>query len=73
MKFLVKTLIKKDSKKRKIEEKKIEVKVSYQKFPSPFSLNIVAVGASDVVLMEDRKEMIREMHKEIMEMIECMK
>ncbi|HEC77065.1 MAG TPA: ATP-dependent helicase [Thermoplasmatales archaeon] len=58
---------------RKVEEKKIEVKVSYQKFPSPFSLNIVAVGASDVVLMEDRKKMIREMHKEIMEMIECMK
>lgn len=58
---------------KRVERGKIEVIVSYQNFPSPFSLNIVAVGASDVVLMEDRKKMIREMHKEIMEMIECMK
>jgi len=39
--------------------------------PSPFSFNIVAVGASDVVLMEDRKKMIKEMHKEVMSLIKC--
>ncbi|RLF48301.1 MAG: helicase [Thermoplasmata archaeon] len=58
---------------RKVEEGKIKVEVVELPVPSPFSFNIVAVGASDVVLMEDRKEMIKEMHREVMEMIKCVK
>ena len=58
---------------KKIEEGKIAVKVVKQAFPSPFSFNIVAIGSTDVVLMEDRKEMIKEMHKEVMEMIKWMR
>lgn len=58
---------------RKIEKGKIAVRVVKQVFPSPFSFNIVAIGSTDVVLMEDRKEMIKEMHREVMEMIKWMK
>ena len=58
---------------RKVEKGEIEVKITHNPLPSPFSFNIVVVGATDVVLMEDRKEMIKEMHKEVMELIKCMK
>jgi len=52
---------------------KIDIVMSRADMPSPFSFNIVAIGASDVVLMEDRKKMIRELHREVMEAIKCMK
>jgi len=54
---------------RKIEEGKIKVEIIRIPLPSPFSFNIVAIGATDVVLMEDRKELIKEMHREVMELI----
>lgn len=37
--------------------------------PSPFSFNIMAVGASDIVLMEDRKVFTRQMHQRVMEAV----
>ena len=58
---------------KRVEEGKIKVEIAHYPLPSPFSFNIVVVGATDVVLMEDRKEMIKEMHKEVMQMIKCMK
>ncbi len=54
---------------QKMEEDEIEIKILKDMPPSPFSFNIIAVGATDVVLMEDRKELTRQMHKEIMEMV----
>jgi len=54
---------------KKIEEGKIEIRVLRTMLPSPFSFNIVAIGATDVVLMEDRKELIRVLHKEVMQLI----
>jgi len=54
---------------RKVEEGKIKVEIIRTPLPSPFSFNIVAIGATDVVLMEDRKELIKEMHREVMELI----
>ena len=54
---------------KKIEEGKMEIKILRTMLPSPFSFNIVAIGATDVVLMEDRKELIKEMHKEVMQLI----
>ena len=56
-----------------VESGKIKVEISSIEMPSPFSFNIVAIGASDVVLMEDRKKMIRELHKEVMEAMGWMK
>jgi len=58
---------------KKVEEGKIEIRIKKHPLPSPFSFNIVVVGETDVVLMEDRKEMIKEMHREVMKMIKCMK
>lgn len=58
---------------KKVEKGEIKVKITYNPLPSPFSFNIVVIGATDVVLMEDRKEMIKEMHREVMELIKCMK
>lgn len=38
--------------------------------PSPFAFNLVVMGYSDTVLMEDRKEMIRQLHQKVMKVIE---
>jgi ATP-dependent Lhr-like helicase len=35
--------------------------------PSPFSHTLIALGESDVVLMEDRKKLLLELHKKVME------
>jgi ATP-dependent Lhr-like helicase len=37
--------------------------------PSPFSHTLIALGESDVVLMEDRKKLLLELHKKVMEKI----
>jgi ATP-dependent helicase Lhr and Lhr-like helicase len=40
------------------------------KVPSPFAFNLVAMGATDVVMMEDRKVLIRKMHERVMALLE---
>ncbi len=52
-----------------VREEKVKVVVERHKIPSPFAFNLEAIGASDVVLMEDRREMIKRLHRRIMEMI----
>ena len=47
----------------------IELSLQHTDMPSPFAFNIVAIGASDVVLMEDRKAFTRQMHEQVMEAI----
>ncbi len=37
--------------------------------PSPFAHNIVARGYSDIVLMEDRRRLIAELHRRVMELL----
>lgn len=37
--------------------------------PSPFAHNLVLQGQSDVVMMEDRKERLQQLHKQVMERI----
>ncbi|MGC8812767.1 MAG: ATP-dependent helicase, partial [Candidatus Aenigmatarchaeota archaeon] len=37
--------------------------------PSPFSHTLIALGESDVVLMEDRKKLLLELHKKVMERV----
>ncbi|RME79978.1 MAG: ATP-dependent helicase [Methanobacteriota archaeon] len=39
------------------------------KVPSPFAFNMVASGAKDVVMLEERREFIRRMHKKLLEKI----
>jgi len=37
--------------------------------PSPFAHNLIALGETDVVLMEDRKRLLLELHKKVMEKV----
>jgi len=48
------------------------VKIAYfgpTSVPSPFSHHIVVRGYSDIVLMEDRKKMLAELHRRVMELL----
>jgi len=55
---------------KKIENGEIEVVIlPPQRVPSPFSHNIVLVGLSDVVLMEDKRLILERLHKLVMERI----
>ncbi|WP_010480284.1 DEAD/DEAH box helicase [Thermococcus zilligii] len=49
---------------------RIRVVVERHNVPSPFAFNLEVIGASDVVLMEDRREMIKQLHRKIMAIIE---
>jgi ATP-dependent Lhr-like helicase len=53
-----------------VEKGEIEIKVVETPFPSPFAHNLVALQASDIVLMESRRELLVELHKRVMEYIE---
>jgi len=48
---------------------RIALEVIRRGMPSPFSFNIMAVGASDIVLMEDRRAFTRQMHQQVMEAV----
>ncbi|RLF81725.1 helicase, partial [Thermococci archaeon] len=52
-----------------VKEGKIKVVFEQNELPSPFAFNLEVIGASDVVLMEDRRELIKQLHKKIMAMI----
>ena len=53
-----------------IEQGDTEIRVVETPFPSPFAHNLVALQASDVVLMESRRELLHELHRRVMEYIE---
>ncbi|MET1101955.1 MAG: ATP-dependent helicase [Pyrodictiaceae archaeon] len=55
---------------KNIEEGKISIKVfGPTSIPSPFAHSIVARGYSDIVLMEDRRRLILDLHKQVLEAI----
>ena len=56
---------------RWVREGKVRVAVEEHEVPSPFAFNLEAIGSSDVVLMEDRRELIKQLHRKIMAMIEA--
>ncbi len=50
-----------------MERGELAVKHSdFSPLPSPFAHNVVLVGMSDIVLMEDRTVLLRELHREIL-------
>ncbi|RLF79910.1 helicase, partial [Thermococci archaeon] len=53
-----------------VKEGKIKVVIEHNEIPSPFAFNLEVIGASDVVLMEDRRELIKQLHSKIMKLIE---
>jgi ATP-dependent Lhr-like helicase len=42
------------------------VTVPYSPIPSPFGHNIVLAGISDIVMMEDRSSLLRELHRKVL-------
>ncbi len=50
-----------------------EVRIEYLQnrfIPSPFAFNLVLMGNSDTILMEDRREMVRLLHQRVLRMID---
>ncbi|MEM5805450.1 MAG: DEAD/DEAH box helicase [Candidatus Aenigmatarchaeota archaeon] len=55
---------------KEIEEGKIKLEFLEEcDLPSPFSHSLIALGESDVVLMEDRKKILLELHKKVLERV----
>lgn len=53
-----------------IEDGEIEVSTSdFSNLPSPFAHNVVLLGVSDVVLMEDRSALLRDFHRKILKRV----
>ncbi|MFQ6060469.1 MAG: ATP-dependent helicase, partial [Thermoplasmata archaeon] len=53
-----------------IEEGEIEVATSdFSSLPSPFAHNVVLLGISDVVLMEDRSALLRDFHRKVLKRV----
>jgi len=50
-----------------IEAGRLKVAISdFANLPSPFAHNVVAAGISDLVLMEDRSALLRELHRQVL-------
>jgi len=54
---------------RKIENKEIKIEIINTNVPSPFAHNLFVLSESDVVLMEDRRKLLLELHKKVVEKI----
>ena len=54
---------------RRIEHGEISVRFVETPFPSPFAHNLVAMQASDVILMESRRELLQELHRKVLEYV----
>jgi ATP-dependent Lhr-like helicase len=53
-----------------IEKGKTSVVYSdYSNTPSPFAHNVILQGISDIILMEDRSALLRELHKKVLEKV----
>ena len=53
-----------------MERGEIAVKTSeFSAIPSPFAHNVVLLGVSDVVLMEDRSALLRELHRQVLKRV----
>ncbi len=49
--------------------REIELRIVRVPYPSPFSFNMYLLGEEDVVLMEDRRKVLRELHEKVMSVI----
>ena len=51
----------------KIEKNKIKIEIVNVDIPSPFAHNLFVLSESDVVLMEDRRKLLLQLHEKILE------
>lgn len=49
--------------------REVELEIVRIPYPSPFALNIYVLGEEDIVLMEDRRKVIRAIHEKILQVI----
>jgi ATP-dependent Lhr-like helicase len=54
---------------KQMEQGKIKVKIIATDIPSPFALNLIARGYTDILKMEDKLEFIRRMHAAVLKRI----
>ncbi len=47
----------------------VKVKITRTPYPSPFAFNIYMLGEEDVVLMEDRRKVLKALHEKILQII----
>ncbi|MDI9610997.1 MAG: ATP-dependent helicase [Archaeoglobales archaeon] len=47
----------------------IEIQIVRTPYPSPFAFNLFVLGEEDVVLMEDRRKVLKELHEKVMSII----
>jgi ATP-dependent helicase Lhr and Lhr-like helicase len=53
----------------KIRKGEVKTKFIETPVPSPFAHNLITFGHSDVIMMKDRHEYLRELHKMVMKKI----
>jgi len=54
----------------KVEKGDIQIKEIFTELPSPFAFNLVAMGYSDIMKMEDRLEFLKRMHQMVLAKID---
>lgn len=52
-----------------IEDGKLKVETINTEVPSPFAHNLIVLGEADIILMEDRKKRLLELHEAVMRRI----
>ena len=50
--------------------KEMELVIVRTPYPSPFAFNMYLLGEQDVVLMEDRRKVLKELHEKVMSVIQ---
>ncbi len=58
---------------KQIEENKLEIKEKFTLIPSPFALNLVSQGMSDILKAESKQEFLKRMHKMVLAKINLKK
>lgn len=53
-----------------IDKKKVKIKVFETQLPSPFALNLILQGYSDIIRIEDKQEFLKRMHELHLKVIE---
>ena len=56
-----------------IESKKIKVEKTHVSLPSPFALNLITQGKTDIMKMEDKMEFLKRMHNNVLAKISLKK
>lgn len=57
----------------KIKNNEVEIKIVRVPYPSPFSFSLYVIGEEDVVLMEDKRRVLRELHEKVMSVLNAEK